>query len=52
MEFKNFFAMMKNRISDGADMGIGEEYESGLADAYYDPNNKIVKDQAKANGEY
>lgn len=34
-----------------ADMAIGEEYESGLYDAYYDPNNNLVKEQVNAHGE-
>ena len=34
-----------------ADMAIGEEYESGLYDAYYDPNNNLVKEQVNAHGQ-
>ncbi len=34
-----------------ADMQIGEEKESGYYDEYYDPNNKMVTDQAKVHGE-
>ena len=35
-----------------ADMSIGEEYESGFYDEYYDLNSDIVKGQANAHGEY
>lgn len=35
-----------------ADMAIGEEYESGMFDDYYDPNDSRVKKQAKEHGEY
>ncbi|MDE6730076.1 MAG: hypothetical protein K2J71_04795, partial [Oscillospiraceae bacterium] len=35
-----------------ADMAIGEEYESGIYDKYYDPNSSLVKEQAKEHGEY
>ena len=35
-----------------ADMAIGEEYESGFYDEYYDLNSDLVKAQANAHGEY
>ena len=35
-----------------ADMAIGEDYESGLYDEYYDLNSDIVKAQAEYHGEY
>lgn len=35
-----------------ADMAIGEEYESGFYDEYYDLNSTIVKAQAAVHGEY
>lgn len=35
-----------------ADMAIGEEYESGFYDDYYDLSGPKVKAQAKAHGEY
>ena len=35
-----------------ADMAIGEDYESGFYDEYYDLNSDIVKAQAKYHGEY
>ena len=35
-----------------ADMSIGEEYESGFYDDYYDLNSNIVKGQVNAHGEY
>lgn len=35
-----------------ADMGIGEEYESGMFDSYYDPNDSRVVAQANAHGAY
>jgi len=35
-----------------ADMAIGEEYESGFYDDYYDLNSSIVIAQATAHGEY
>ena len=33
-------------------MAIGEEYESGMYDAYYSYESDWVKDQVKAHGEY
>ena len=35
-----------------ADMAIGEEYESGFYDEYYDLDSDIVKAQAEVHGEY
>ncbi|SEK89535.1 hypothetical protein [Ruminococcus albus] len=35
-----------------ADMAIGEEYESGMFDSYYDPNDSRVVAQANAHGAY
>lgn len=35
-----------------ADMAIGEEYESGFYDEYYNLNSSIVREQAEAHGEY
>lgn len=35
-----------------ADMAIGEEYESGFYDEYYDLDSAIVRAQADAHGEY
>lgn len=35
-----------------ADMAVGEEYESGFYDDYYDLNSDIVKGQVNAHGEY
>lgn len=35
-----------------ADMAIGEEYESGLFDEYYDLNSDIVQAQIAEHGEY
>jgi len=32
-------------------MAIGEEYESGLYDEYYDPNSNLVKEQVNVHGE-
>lgn len=34
-----------------ADMAIGEEYESGFYDDYYDLESAIVKSQIDAHGE-
>lgn len=34
-----------------ADMAIGEEYESGVADQYYDPNSTLVQAQTNVHGE-
>ena len=34
-----------------ADMAIGEEYESGVADQYYNPNSTLVQAQVNAHGE-
>lgn len=34
-----------------ADMAIGEEYESGISDQYYDPNSALVQAQINAHGE-
>ena len=33
-------------------MSIGEDYESGFYDEYYDLNSDIVKAQAEYHGEY
>ena len=35
-----------------ADMAVGEEYESGLFDEYYDLDSDIVQDQIDEHGEY
>jgi len=35
-----------------ADMGVGEEYESGLYDAYYNVESDWVQNQIKSHGEY
>lgn len=35
-----------------ADMSVGEEYESGFYDVYYDLDSSIVNAQAAAHGEY
>lgn len=35
-----------------ADIAIGEEYESGVFDAYYNLNSDLVKEQIKYHGEY
>lgn len=35
-----------------ADMAIGEEYESGMFDSYYNPNDSRVVAQANAHGAY
>lgn len=35
-----------------ADMGIGEEYESGITDQYYDLDSDIVQEQIDYHGEY
>lgn len=35
-----------------ADMAVGEEYESGFYDEYYDLESSIVRAQAAAHGEY
>ena len=35
-----------------ADMGVGEEAESGFADWYYNLNSNVVQDQISAHGEY
>lgn len=35
-----------------ADMAIGEEYESGFYDDYYDPSSALVQAQINVHGEY
>lgn len=35
-----------------ADMAIGEEYESGFYDDYYDLTSDIVQNQARVHGTY
>ncbi len=35
-----------------ADMSIGEEYESGFYDDYYDLDGTLVQNQIAAHGEY
>lgn len=35
-----------------ADMAIGEEYESGMYDDYYDPKSDWVQNQIAKHGEY
>lgn len=34
-----------------ADMAIGEEYQSGFTDTYYDLNSDIVQEQIRYHGE-
>lgn len=36
----------------GADMAIGEEYESGMFNDYYDLDSSIVQTQIQYHGEY
>lgn len=49
-DFLDGFCYYKSAIR--ADMGLGEENESGLADEYYNLDSDIVKAQAQEHGEY